>query len=67
MRDQRADGGAQVVAVHDHIDHAVLVEIFGALEALGQLLADGLLDDARDRQSRSARPARQMWTSPSIA
>ncbi len=29
------------------IDHAVLQEIFGALEPLGQLLADRLLDDPR--------------------
>src|SRR5690606_33501122 len=44
--DERPDRGTQVVAVDDHIHHAVLVEVFGALEALGQLLADGLLDDA---------------------
>ena len=37
---------AQLVAVDDHIDHAVGQEVFGLLEALGQLLADGLLDDA---------------------
>jgi hypothetical protein len=36
-----------LVAVDDHVDHAVLLEIFGALEAVGQLLADGLLDHAR--------------------
>ena len=34
------------MAVDDHVDHAVVVEIFAALEALGQLLTDGLLDDA---------------------
>ncbi len=44
---QLADGGAQVVAVHHHVDHAVVIEIFGALEALGQLFANRLLDDAR--------------------
>ncbi len=38
---------AQVVAVHDHVDHAVREQVLGALEAFGQLLADGLLDDAR--------------------
>ena len=32
---------------HHHVDHAVLHQIFGALEAFGQFLADGLLDDAR--------------------
>ena len=43
----RADGLFQLFARHDHVDHAVLQQIFRALEALGQLLADGLLDDAR--------------------
>ena len=38
---------AQLVAMHHHVDHAVLVQILRALEAFGQLLADGLLDDAR--------------------
>ena len=36
----------RLVAMHHHVDHAVLVEIFGALEAIGKLLADGLLDHA---------------------
>ncbi len=38
---------AQIVAMHHHVDHAVLLQIFGALEAFRQLLADGLLDHAR--------------------
>ena len=38
---------AQLVPVHHHVDHAVLDQIFGALEAFRQFLADGLLDDAR--------------------
>ena len=38
---------AQLVAMHHHVHHAVLPEIFGALEAVRQLLADGLLDHAR--------------------
>ena len=33
--------------MHDHVHHAVLGEIFGALEAFRQFLADGLLDHAR--------------------
>ena len=33
--------------LHDHVDHAVLEQIFGALESVGQALADGLLDHAR--------------------
>ena len=35
------------MAVDDHVDHAVLEQVFGALEAFGQSLADGLLDHAR--------------------
>ena len=46
-RQSRATRRAELVAVHDHVDHAVLEQIFGALEALRQLLADRLLDDAR--------------------
>ena len=38
---------AQLVAMHDHVDHAVRQQVLGLLEALGQLLADGLLDHAR--------------------
>ena len=44
---QSGDGGAQLVAMHDHVDHAVIAQIFGLLKAVRQLLADGLLDDAR--------------------
>ena len=33
--------------MHDGVDHAVLQQVLGALEALRQLLADGVLDDAR--------------------
>ena len=44
---QPRDGRLQLQPRHDHVDHAVLHQIFGALEAFGQLFADGLLDDAR--------------------
>ena len=37
----------QLAPVHDHVQHAVLEQELRALEALGQLLADRLLDDAR--------------------
>ncbi len=33
--------------MHDHVDHAVVAQIFGLLKAFGKLLADGLLDHAR--------------------
>ncbi len=35
------------MAMHHHVHHAVRFQIFGALEAGRQLLADGLLDHAR--------------------
>src|SRR5206468_5269952 len=38
---------AQVLALDDAVDHALLDEELRALEALGELLADGLLDDPR--------------------
>ena len=38
-------------AVHHGVQHAVLQQEFAALEALGQLLADGLLDHARAGES----------------
>jgi hypothetical protein len=41
------DAPAQILALHDHVHHAVLHQELGALEALGQLLADGLLDHPR--------------------
>ena len=34
------------MAMHDHVDHAVLEQIFGALESFRQTLADRLRDDA---------------------
>ena len=43
----RAQRRAQLVAMHHHVDHAVLQQIFGALEAFRQLLADRLRNDAR--------------------
>src|SRR5436309_2145293 len=46
QRQDAGQGGVQFAAPHDLVDHAVLVEIFGALEPLRQFLADRLLDDA---------------------
>src|SRR5689334_25296109 len=40
-------GVTQPVTMDDHVDHAVLEQIFGALETVGKLFADGLLDDAQ--------------------
>ena len=37
---------AHVVSVHDHINHAVLAEIFRALETVRQFLANRLFDHA---------------------
>ena len=44
--EQPGQRGAQLAALHHHVEHAVLQQIFGALEAFRQLLADRLLDDA---------------------
>src|SRR5215468_2315987 len=44
-----ADAGkraAQRMAMNHHVDHAVVMEIFGTLEPVGKLLADSLLDNA---------------------
>ena len=32
--------------MHHHVDHAVIPQVFGALESVRQFLADGLLDHA---------------------
>jgi len=39
--------GLQLAPVDDDVDHAVREEELAALEPVGQLLADRLLDDAR--------------------
>ena len=57
--EQQAEAGAQVLAVHDHVDHAVIEQIFGALEAFGQLLADRRFRSRAGRRSRSGRRARR--------
>ena len=57
--EQAGQRRAQLGARHDHVDHAVLEQIFGALEALRQLLADRLLDDARAGEADDARRARR--------
>ncbi len=57
---QMEQGGAQRVPWNDGIQEAVLQQIFGALEALGELFADGLLNHPRAGkadQRRRARPA----------
>src|SRR5215472_7444366 len=46
-RDLPRDRRAQLAAIDDHVDRARLEQELGALEAFGQLLADGVLDHAR--------------------
>ena len=65
-REHRRDAFAQVATVHDHVDRAVLEQELAALEALGQCLAHGLLDDARAGESNQRRGS-AMFRSPSIA
>ena len=45
--------------VDDRVEEALFEQELAALEPVGQLLADGLLDDARARRSRSAPWARR--------
>src|SRR6478752_7712562 len=45
--DDADHGVAQLAARHDHVDHPMIAQIFGALESLRQLLADRLLDHPR--------------------
>src|SRR4051794_33519359 len=40
-----------LAAIDDQVEHAVIHEEFASLESLRQLLADGLFDDARSRES----------------
>src|SRR5918995_5294985 len=42
---------AQLTAVDDHVDRALLQQELGALKAFGQLLPHGLLDDARSGEA----------------
>ena len=50
---------AQVAAMHDHVDHAVPVKIFGPLEPVRQLFANGILDHTLARETGSTHPVRQ--------
>ena len=45
-RQQLGQDGAHLLAGHDLVHKAVFLQIFRPLEALGELLADGLFDDA---------------------
>ncbi len=45
--EQHREAVAQLAAVHDQVDRALLEQELGALEAFRQLLAHGLLDHAR--------------------
>src|SRR5258708_6867948 len=45
------DVGFHVAALDDRVEESMLQQKFAALEALRQLLADGLLDDARAREA----------------
>src|SRR3954466_13205446 len=50
-RDLTRDARSKLPAVDDHVDGSGLQQELGALEALGQLLADGVLDHARPGES----------------
>ena len=46
-RERVAEGRLQLAPIDDQVEHAALEQELAALEAVGQLLADGLLDHAR--------------------
>ena len=54
-------------AIDDHVDGAVIEKEFAALESFGQLLAYGLLDDARPREADQSAFGSATLMSPSIA
>ena len=62
MRARRIDLDLQVLAVHDPVDEAALEQELRALEALGQFLADGLLDDTRTGQRSRGFSLRRLKT-----
>ena len=49
---QAGQGAAQLGAGHDVVDKAVVAQVFGGLEIVGQLLAQGLLDHAAAGKGR---------------
>mgnify|MGYP000311452347 CR=1 FL=1 len=61
---QLDEGGAKLAAGHDLVHKAVFQLELAALEALGQALADGLLDDAGTAKPMSA-PGSASMISPS--
>jgi hypothetical protein len=66
MRRIVADLVLQRLAMRHAVQHAMIQQIFGALEALGQLFADRLFDHARPGKQISAFGS-AICTSPSIA
>ncbi len=53
-------------ALYDHVDHAMLQQIFRSLEAIGKLFPQRLLDHPLAGKADFA-PGSAMWISPSIA
>src|SRR3546814_7999674 len=51
ITNQPAQRRGQFLAMHHHVDHPVIEQIFGALEAFGELLADRILDHALAREA----------------
>ena len=64
--EQGPDRPPEVLARLDEVEHAVLQQELGGLEALGQLLADRLLDHRGPAKPMCA-PGSAISTSPSVA
>ncbi len=56
----RASVSRSSLALHDHVDHAVLEQVFGALEALAAASRGSSARSRARRRSRSARRARRL-------
>jgi hypothetical protein len=52
--------GPQLMAMHHHVDHAVILQIFGALKPARQFLPDGLFDHARPGETDQGARLRDM-------
>ena len=51
MAQQLAHRALEVPPMHDRVEHPMIEKEFGSLKSFRQILPEGLLDDARPRES----------------